>query len=312
MRGGALIAGLVLASCTQGQIGDAPRQHPAIVSLNPCSDAVLAEVADPAQLLAISSYSHNPASSSIDLAKARRFRAVSGSLEEVLALRPDLVIADQFLPPATAHALREQGIALAQLPIAASVAESKAQVQRLADLSGHRERGGVLNARIDAALARAAPSPGAEPIAAVVWQSGGIVPGPGSLIGDLLRRTGFRNLSAARGMKQADVLPLEAMLADPPQVILAAGNVLGNEDRLLAHPALAALQGTRRARFDPQLLWCGGPTIIRAAERLAEVRTMIGGGASKSSARAGFGLGAKTKTPLSLRLSKAARSGGPL
>lgn len=272
MRGWALLAGLVLASCTQGQIGDAPRQHPAIVSLNPCSDAVLAEVADPAQLLAISSFSHNPAASSMDPAIARRYRAVSGSLEEVLALRPDLVIADRFLPPATAQALREQGIALAQLPIATSVEESKAQVRQLADLTGHPQRGAELNRRIDAALALAAPPAGASPLAAVVWQSGGIVPGPDSLIGDLLRRTGFRSLSAARGMKQADVLPLEAMLADPPQVILAAGNVLGNEDRLLAHPALAALGGTRRAQFDAKLLWCGGPTIIRAAERLAAVR----------------------------------------
>ena len=299
MRGWGLVSGLVLASCTQGQIGDAPRQHPAIVSLNPCSDAVLAELADPAQVLAISHFSHNPASSSMEPAKARQFQAVSGSLEEVLALRPDLVIADQFLPPATAHALREQGIALAQLPIAASVAESKAQVQRLADLSGHRERGAALAARIDAALARAAPSPGAEPIAAVVWQSGGIVPGPESLIGDLLRRTGFRHLSAARGMKQADVLPLEAMLADPPQVILAAGNGRAQEDRMLAHPALAALKGTRREPFDPKLLWCGGPTIVRAAERLAEIRAKFGGGASTSSARAGLGFGAKSKTPLS-------------
>ena len=106
-------------------------------------------------------------------------------------------------------------------------------------------------------------------------------------------------------------MPLEAMLVDPPQVILAAGNVLGNEDRLLAHPALAALKGARRERLDPSLLWCGGPTIIRAAERLAEVRRMVGGGASTSSARAGFGFGAKTKPPLSLSLSKAAPSGGP-
>src|SRR5207248_10675988 len=111
----------------------------------------------------------------------------------------------------------------------------------------------------DAGLRRDAPAQGAAPVAAVVWQSGGIVPGPHSLIGDLLRRTGFRQISAARGMKQADLLPLEAMLADPPQVILAAGNPLGNEDRLLAHPALAALMGTRRERFEPALLWCGGP-----------------------------------------------------
>ena len=76
-------------------------------------------------------------------------------------------------------------------------------------------------------------------------------------------------------MKQADVLPLEAMLADPPVVILTAGEPRANEDRLLAHPALAALKDTRRERFDPSLLWCGGPTIIRAAERLAAVRRSL-------------------------------------
>jgi iron complex transport system substrate-binding protein len=272
MRGWALLAGLVLASCTQAPVGHAPRQRPTLVSLNPCSDAVLAEVADPGQLLAISSYSQNAASSSMDLAKARWFHAVSGSAEEVLALRPDLVISDQFLPPSTASALAALGIPVERLPIASSVDESRAQVMRLATLAGHPERGRALVARIDTALARAAPPSGAPLVAAIVWQSGGIVPGPASLIGDLLRRTGFRQISAVRGMKQADVLPLEAMLADPPKVILAAGNSLGNEDRLLAHPALAALTGTRRERLEPALLWCGGETIVKAAERLAEVR----------------------------------------
>ena len=272
MRGLALLIGLVLASCTQAPAAQAPRPHPTLVSLNPCSDAVLAEVADPGQLLAISSYSQNAASSSMDLAKARQFRAVSGSAEEVLALRPDLVISDQFLPPSTASALAALAIPVERLPIASSVAESRAQVMRLATLAGHPERGRAIVKRIDAALVRALPPSGASPIAAVVWQSGGIVPGPDSLIGDLLRRTGFRQISAARGMKQADVLPLEAMLADPPQVILAAGNALGNEDRLLAHPALSGLKDTRREHFEPALLWCGGQTIVRAAERLAEVR----------------------------------------
>ena len=263
---------LALAACTNPGPQPTNPVHPTLVSLNPCSDAVLAEVADPGQLLAISSYSQNPASSSMDPAKARQLRAVSGSAEEVLALRPDLVISDQFLPPSTASALASLAIPVERLPIASSVEESRTQVMRLATIAGQPERGRALVALIDAALARAAPRPGAAPIAAVVWQSGGIVPGPNSLIGDLLRRTGFRQISAARGMKQADVLSLEAMLADPPQVILAAGNALGNEDRLLAHPALAALKGTRRERFDPRLLWCGGETIVRAAERLAAVR----------------------------------------
>ncbi len=317
---------LFLAACSQPSVSTARRQHPAIISLNPCSDAVLAEVADPGQILALSHYSRDPAASSMDVARARQFRAVSGSVEEILALRPDIVISDDFLPPSTAGALQALAIPVERLPIANSIDASKAQVMRIAAIAGHPERGLALVARIDAALAQAAPPPGAAPIAAVVWQSGGIVPGNASLIGDLLRRTGFRSLSAARGLGQADVLPLEAMLADPPRVILAAGNVLASEDRLLTHPALAALTGTRRERFDPALLWCGGPTIIRAAARLGEIREAVWRGRvgpSTSSGRAGLGFrpkqrlglkqrpGLKHKTPLMLSLSKHPRNLGP-
>ena len=115
-------------------------------------------------------------------------------------------------------------------------------------------------------------APAGAPVSALVWQAGGIVPGEGTLIADLLRRTGFSVFSAARGLRQADVLPLERMLADPPALILSAGNPQTEENRLLAHPALGALRGTKRDTLDPALLWCGGPTIIRAVDRLGRVR----------------------------------------
>lgn len=271
MRGAAL-ALLALAACSQPPEQHAPPLHPKIVSLNPCSDAVLAEVADPAQILALSHYSSNPSSSSMDVAIARRFRSASGSVEEIMALKPDVVIAGTFVPPATADALRRLGVRLEKVPIATSVAESQEQVKQLALLAGHPERGDALNRRIDAALAAAAADKRGEPVSVVVWQSGGIVPGEGTLIADLLRRVGFTSFSAAKGMGQAEMLPLEVMLADPPQMILAAGNPVADEDRMLSHPALRALPGTRHEWFDPSLLWCGGPTIIRSADRLAKIR----------------------------------------
>ena len=252
--------------------------RPTIVSLNPCSDAVLAEVAAPGQLLAISSYSHDPASSSMDPALARRFRSVSGSVEEIAALSPDVVVAGSMVSPATASALEQLGIRLVRLPIAHDIAASKAQVRNLAALSGQKAKGEAMVRRIEAALAKAAPPAGAAPVEAIVWESGGIVAGDDTLIADILKRTGFANGAAARGLGQAQYLPLERMLASPPQVILESGDARSDEDRLLSHPALASLKNTRRARLDPALLWCGGPTIVRAADRLAEVRR---GGASQ-------------------------------
>jgi iron complex transport system substrate-binding protein len=265
---------LVLAACVPGAAreGAAPVAGPRIVSMNPCTDAILAEVADPAQVVALSAFSRDPASSSMDTGLARRFPAVSGSLEEVIALRPDIVVSGNFHGPATVDAFRRLGIRLVQFPIAGTVAESREQVRQMAALAGRPGRGEALVARIDAALAKAAPPPGTQPVAALVWQSGGIVPGQGTLIADLLHRTGFSSFSASRGLGQADVLPLEEVLADPPRLILSAGDSHASEDRMLSHPALGRLEGTARARLDPALLWCGGPTIERAAARLAEVR----------------------------------------
>jgi iron complex transport system substrate-binding protein len=279
MNKAVVLLALALVACSPTPASEAPRQYPAIVSLNPCTDAILVEVADPAQILALSHYSQDAASSSMDLATARRFASTGGTVEEVLALHPDLTVSGNFMSPATVGAMQRLGLRLEQLPIASTVEASKAQVRALARLAGHPERGEALVARIEAALTAAAPPPdgaaASGPISAVVWQSGGMVPGGGTLIAELLRRTGFTSFSAARGMKQADVLPLEAMLADPPDLILTAGEPRANEDRLLAHPALAALADTRRERLDPSLLWCGGPTIIRAAERLAAVRQSL-------------------------------------
>ena len=262
---------LLLSACSPATPRGAATALPRIVSLNPCTDAVLAEVADPEQILALSSYSSDPDSSSMDLAVARRFAVVDGTVEEVIALQPDLVLGSTFVSPATRDALARLGFRYEDFGINPDVADSLAQIRTIAALARHPERGEALVARIEAALAANAPPPGA-PITAVVWQSSGIVPGKATLISELLARTGFVNAAAAKGMGQADVLPLEMMLADPPRLILAAGNPESNEDRMLAHPALARLQNTRRERYDSALLWCGGPTIVRAAERLGAVR----------------------------------------
>ena len=268
-RGLTLTATAMLAACTQ-HAAISPHTTPKIVSLNPCSDAILAEVTAPGQLLALSHYSADPRASSMDPGRARQYPSTRGTLEEVIALRPDVVVDGTFVPPATAAAYRRLGFALETLSIAGTVEDSRAQIRRLAALAGHPDRGEALIRRINAALAQAAPQ-SATPIPALVWEPGGIVPGDTTLIADLLRRTGFTNFSAARGLGQADQLPLEHVLADPPRVILAAG-----ADRALTHPALAHLKRVKTAPLDPALLYCAGPTIIRAATRLAEVRRALG------------------------------------
>lgn len=267
-------AGGALAACA-GAPASAPHAgapHPRVVSLNPCSDAILAEVADPAQVLAISHYSHDPRASSMPLDVARRYRSTGGTVEEVLALKPDVVITGTFVQPATRNAFERMGIRVEAFDIDHTVEGSLTRVRRLAALVGQPQRGEALVRRIDAAVAAAAPPAGVRPLRTILWQSGGIVPGDDALISDLMRRTGFASLSVEEGLKQADYLPLEQVLTHPPDLIMMAATPGDGENRMLAHPALDALAHTRRAHFDAGLLYCGGPTLIRAAGRLAEIR----------------------------------------
>lgn len=268
-RLGALIA-VALAGCSPASAPRPADGAPTVVSLNPCSDAILAELLPSQRLLAVSHYSHDPAGTSMDLALARTFRATGGTVEEVLALDPDIVVGSAFMPPATRAGLEDLGIEVVTLGIASSVAESEAQVRELARVVGEPERGEALARRMAQAVDRLEQLRPATRPATVLWQPGGIVPGEATLVGELMHRAGLASHSAARGLHQADYLALEQVLADPPDLLLVAG-----AERAQHHPALDALPRTRREAYDPALLYCGGPSVVRAAARLEQVRTAM-------------------------------------
>jgi iron complex transport system substrate-binding protein len=265
----ALLLAVLLGSCTPAA-GPGQARLSGIASINPCTDAILAEVADPARIAALSSWSSRPASSSMDVGLARRFAATTGTAEELVALRPAMVLGGTFTSPATRAALDRLAIPLTEMPIAHTVAQSEDQVRAIAHIAGHPERGEALVGRIEQALMKARPLSAGRPTA-LVWQGGGIVAGADSLLGDLLARTGFTSYAARHRLKQADYLPLEKVLADPPDVLITVTADGEAQDRLRSHPALAAIHSTR-ATLDGNLLWCGGPTIARAAARVAAIR----------------------------------------
>ncbi len=269
----ALIAGCDTAGGRAVPNADGPPQR--IVSMNPCVDAVLMEIADPAQIAAISHYSQDPRATSIPLERALRYPAVSDSAEDVIGQRPDLVLAGSHVSIQTIAALKRLGIPLLQLTVPESVAENKTQIAEIAARIGRKQQGDALNARIDAAMA--ASRWNAAPINALIWQGSGLVPGKGTLADELMAHTGFHNMSGDMGLKKWDILPLEGLLTRPPAVLLAGradmGAGSGDANRMLSHPALVKA-GIRIniAQYPSNLLHCGGPVIIRSTLRLAAVR----------------------------------------
>ena len=198
-------------------------------------------------------------------AHAQQFASTGGSVEEVLALAPDVVVADSFLAPATRHALERSGVRVEVVGIAATLEDSTAQVRSLARLTGEGVRGEALVDAMESAWE--ANSHSGDSIDTLLWQSGGIVPGEQTLIAAMLDAAGFSLHSAAQGMGQGSYLPLEQVLADPPDLVLAAG-----EEAMLSHPVLREVGRMKYRSLDPTLLYCGGPTIIRAMEHLGQIR----------------------------------------
>ena len=265
-------SGLAALVLTGSASAAAPQR---IVSLNPCLDAILLDVADPGQITALSHYSIDPSQFAM-AAQAHPYRHIFGSAEEVAALRPDLVLVSGMGALQLTDVLSRLHIASAGFSVPRTIAESLAQVRRVAALAGHPERGEALVARIQAALRQAGPAPGEPQLSALVFESRGLASGPDTLMSELMTRMGFRNQVKAYGLTRTVDVPLERVLVDPPQVLLSGRLEPGEPswaDRVLSHPALAALSARMREESFPQaLLFCAGPVLIPASAALARAR----------------------------------------
>lgn len=241
-----------------------------VVSDNPCIDAILADVAAPEQIGAISSYSKDPASASVSTAWAARFAATQGTAEEIVAAHPRVFLTSSPANPATRAALARAGVPVIALPVPTSVDESIAQVRRIAAALGRRQAGEVLIARIMAATTPRAPLHRR----ALIYQGGGLVLGAHTLADDLLRRAGFENAARRYGTRPWDVQPVERVITDPPDLILAPAHPRGRDEPPLRAVRAALNHGQARVpvvSFDPKLLYCGAGPMIAASARLHEI-----------------------------------------
>lgn len=250
----------------------APRR---VVSINSCTDGLLLDLGDRSQIVALSHYSREAENLTV-YERAKPFRITRESAEEIIDLRPDLVLSSRHNALATREALRKLNIRIETLGVPATIEESRQQLLKAGKALGHPERGEALVARVDAAFAAAAPRPGQRRPTALVFQSNGFTAGTGTLVGELLTRAGFENAAGRYGLKRWGNLRLEQLLADPPDLLISGQRMDGAPvwaDRIGKHPAFKSIAGRMRRDVVPEgLLYCGGAVFIPAVARLAAVR----------------------------------------
>lgn len=250
--------------------------HPVrIVSLNMCIDAILVELVSHDRIAALSHYARDPQRSTISEV-ARQLPITYETAEEVVALRPDLVLTSRHSAPATRNALKRVGIRFELFDVPSTIADSLAQVRQVAHLLGAEREGEAMVARIQQALDAARLPAGEEPLTAAIYQPGGLSAGANTVVGELMQLTGLQNIAARYGVQNYRPLPLEVLVSAPPDVLLVGETSPGSPlraERIVRHRALRALESQMTQEvFPARLLFCAGPTMIDAADSLARAR----------------------------------------
>ena len=249
-----------------------------VVSLNLCLDQLVLAVAAPGQVIAVSDVAQDPHLSA-QWRAARALPAVHARVEEILALRPDLVFLDTFAPAHIVALLQRAGVRVAQFPEAGTFDDGVARVRAIAAALGRADAGAMLADDMQRRQAAAVASPGDRRPLAAVWQANGFTVGIGTVQDDLLRRAGFRNLAAERNAGPFEPLPLEALVRAAPDLLILDGATSDRPslaEALMTHRAARRAFGGARTLVMPHSLWlCAGPQNVDALDRLTAVRRSL-------------------------------------
>ncbi|KIZ35884.1 iron ABC transporter [Rhodopseudomonas palustris] len=252
---------------------------PRIASLNVCTDQLLVTLADPAQIVGLSPFAHDASLSAV-AAQAGRYRALSGGAEDVLVLKPDVVVAGRYDRRSTRELLKHNGLRVAEFNVVpASLGEIRDQIRRMGEIVQHPDRASAEIARLDAAIARAHAAIAHRPLRVLPLWRRGWVSGSGSLIDLLFAESGLANAAGELGLGQGGFASLEAIVAARPDLLLVADASDVAEDggrAFLLHPALQHFYPrAKRIVLPERLAVCGGGSLAEAFDRLIAELTRI-------------------------------------
>jgi iron complex transport system substrate-binding protein len=243
-----------------------------VVSLDYCSDQYVLKLADPDQIFAVSrgadkDYSHMR-SAADDHARIRP------TPEEVLSLEPDLVLRQWGGGVNAAEAFGRFGAEVISLGYPDDFEGVEDNIRMAAEALEQPERGEKLiremQSRLDALAAQNEPTQ-----RALYVTPGGVTAGSHTMIDSILKAAGVINIAAENGEVYWPPLPAEALLLNPPKLIVAGFFVSEDQDinywSAARHPAIEAqLKETPTVYLTPDLISCAAWYAVDAAELIAE------------------------------------------
>jgi iron complex transport system substrate-binding protein len=246
-------------------------QH--VMSLSMCTDAMLLDLLPPSRIAAITFLSRDPNNSFL-WPQAAKVPITYGSAEEVLADRPDFVLAGTYTTPATRMLIKKIGIPMLEVPAANNFAEIRASTRSVAHALGEDALGEALIAKMDVTLQALAATKPQRMIRVAGWNGGGSVPGRGTLFDAILTAAGGVNVASSDGEGDGS-FDLEQLLEARPDVLAygsdtSAAPSLHSDEAL--HPLLLKLYAGRRISYPSALYSCG---VVESADAAVALRASL-------------------------------------
>ena len=244
---------------------------PSVASLNVCTDQLVMLLAEPGQLKSVSNLARDPTLSSLHV-EARQYPVNKGVAEEVLLVKPDLVVTGTFSLHNTTGLLSRLGFAVEEFEYSQSVETIATDIRRMGRLLEQSARAEVMASRFEHDLAALEPLACSRKPVALFYGARGVALGKGTLAHSAMQAAGFINMAAERGYEGVAAFPLELLVQDPPDLIILPKSTPGAPalaDEILSHPVLRKLKTTVTGSFSrPASLNCGGPFTMQAIHEL--------------------------------------------
>lgn len=240
-----------------------------IVSLDYCADQFVLALADRDRIAALSRGSRRD--DSYYRTRAAGIGQTRGTLEEVLALRPDLVVRNWGGPWDAEQAYARFGVPVLQVGDTPTFGAARDDLLDAARAIGRPERGEAIARNLDVRLTYLrATAPSARP-PVMYLSAGGAVAGSGTMMDAVIAAAGGRNVHTEASWT---VLPLERLIETPPALVALGffdtGRTAINAWSPSRHPALRrALSNARTVSLPPAAISCEAWYAIDAAEMLA-------------------------------------------
>ncbi|MDF3012987.1 MAG: hypothetical protein K0Q78_1191 [Cellvibrio sp.] len=232
----------MLSGIAYAQTAQVPTTPGRIASLNICVDQLLWEMVPHERLVSISYLTADPMWSPI-AAQVDGIALNHGLAEEIVPLKPDVILAGEFDAADAVILLQRLGNRVERLALPRKLGDINQQILQLGELVGATEKALLMTQKLSAQVAELqAANQSQQPSTAFWYSSNGVVIGEGTLEHELMQLAGLRNLAAERGMVGFNQLDLELLLSAKPQILIIEESDAGAFSlarEYLAHPALA-------------------------------------------------------------------------